>query len=74
METAFPSVKDPKKRVRRASVIVQNRIPGRVTVAVTITIEIGLVELVEDPEIVVVVGACEIVSAGTPEINTENLR
>jgi hypothetical protein len=34
----------------------------------------GLVELVEDPEIVVVVGACEIVSAGTPEINTENLR
>lgn len=70
METAFPSVKDPKKRVRRASVIVQNRIPGRVTVAVTI--EIGLV--VEDPEIVLVVGACEIVSAGTPEINTENLR
>jgi hypothetical protein len=48
-----------------ASVIVQNRIPGRVTVAVTITIVIGLVELVEDPEIVVVVGACEIVAAGT---------
>lgn len=31
-------------------------------------------ELVEDPKIVVVVGACKIVAAGTPEINTENLR
>lgn len=30
--------------------------------------------LIEDPEIGVVVGACEIVAARTPEIKTENLR